>query len=109
MRNPETALLLCRISQGGFSGERVIRVQQLDGSEYATAVPTGYCRTMGGDRLDPDVPSFDQEIEGKVEVLLLSNGGNAAKVELPDGSVVTAIASKVLKLHLKEEYVPIGS
>jgi hypothetical protein len=110
MRQPETVFIHCKISQGGFSGERITRFQQSDGSPYETVVATPYCRTPEGERLDLDVPPFNEEMDGRVEAILISNGGDTAKVELPDGSVVIVPAHQVLRREIKqEEYVPLGS
>ena len=38
----------CKISRGGFSGEKVFRMQLADGTEHVGAAPTAYCYDAQG-------------------------------------------------------------
>jgi hypothetical protein len=100
-------LLICRISQGGFSGERIVHVTQVDGTSFKTVVPTLYCRNEDGEELQDDDPPKGQQLSGRVQARLIANGGETATVEIPDGSIIKVPAGSVRKRELKEEYVPL--
>ena len=114
MGNSQMVLVACLIESGAFSGERVIRLRLADsGQEFTGIVPLHYCRRSEDAKLGADQPAPGSvPIEGFVEAFLVSNGGEAATVELPSGDVVRVDVQEVpyeLRESRGESYVPVGS
>jgi hypothetical protein len=80
--------LRCKISRGGFSGERVVHVVGPDGKEYKGLAPTHYCWTEDGQRLGLEEPAAGNSIDGLVAAQrLVDLPGNQVVVTTPDGEV----------------------
>jgi hypothetical protein len=79
--------LLCSISRGGFSGERIVTIST-DSGEYRGIAPTEYCWKAEGRGLESDEPAQGQAISGLVAALFFhKSNDNKAMVSVPDGSV----------------------
>lgn len=72
--------MTCHLYQGAFSGEVVYEVKTLDGQTYEGIVPKHYAV------FKDDLSS--QPVLGQVKVFVLENGGNRARVRMPDGEAV---------------------
>jgi len=73
-----------------FSGEVVFQVDTKIGQRYERyegVAPKHY--------VDPSTQLKKEGIDGKVQVRVLKNGGNEARVSLPDGQILTVSADKV--------------
>lgn len=114
MGNSQMVLVACLIEAGAFSGERVIRLKLADsGREFTGIVPLHYCRRTEDTKLGADQPApGSAPIQGFVEAFLISNGGEAATVELPSGDVVRVNVQEVpyeLRQSQGDRYVPVRS
>lgn len=89
--------LECELGRGGFDSERVYRIKRSGAPELVGLAPVHYCWTASGDRLPDGVPQRKTTINGLVAGRVMANGGNIAKVELPDGQMITVVASSVCK------------
>jgi hypothetical protein len=99
---------LCRIERGGFSGERLFRVKQASGAEYIGVAPVEYCRHRNGSPIALDEPRREDTVDGLVDVLFLSNGGDEAKIEVPSGDVISVKNSELLRQVIKAtDYVSV--
>lgn len=87
--------LICKLSRGGFSGERSIEVATIDGM-YRGLAPTHLCWTADGQPLDGNVPAEGETIDGLVAARQLQvNDQNQQVVSIPDGSSF-AVPSEIL-------------
>ncbi len=105
-------LVACVIESGAFSGERVFRLRLADGTEYSGVTPAHYCLDKEKRVLARDQPQKGQRIEGYIMAFLVSNGGDQATVELPNGEAVEVPASQVPFRQAQDreaQYVPLGS
>ena len=79
--------LLCSISRGGFSGERIVTIST-DSGDYRGIAPTEYCWKADCRGLESDEPAQGEIISGLVAALLFPKSTeNKAMVSVPDGSV----------------------
>jgi len=90
--------LSCKISRGGFSGERVILVSLVDGT-YRGIAPTHLCWNENQQPLEPNEPAEDETIDGFVAAYLVKRNEEEkqAIVSVPDGSVF------VVPLHMTSD------
>ncbi len=109
----QMVLVACALEVGGFSGERAFKLKLAGGTdEYSGIAPLHYCRTDEKSALPADQPPRGMSIPGFVEAFLVSNGGDQATVELPDGEAVRVDRARVLIRQDKVQepaYVSIGS
>ncbi len=110
MDRGSTVYLACRLTRSGFSSERVFRVPQADGEECVGAAPVHYCWNEAGRRLGDDEPRRGDSMAGIVAGHVLANGGETAKVELPDGQWVEVQPGQLLSLTVERyPHVPVRS
>lgn len=111
MERGESVLLACRISRGGFSGERVFRLSLADGTEHVGVAPVGYFFHRG-DRPKPiepnEPPHKGQPIEGLIAGRIVVNGGDTALVAVPDGETIEVKLDRIA-FERRAAYVPVGS
>lgn len=89
--------LLCSISRGGFSGERIVTIST-DSGEYRGIAPTEYCWKADGSGLESEDPVQGQTISGLVAALLFQKSNdNKAIVSVPDGSVFLVSSDVISK------------
>jgi len=102
-------LLRCRITRGGFSGERVFRVAQADSAEeYIGAAPVDYCFHPDQTPIGPDEPERGHPILGLVAGRVIENGGDLVRVAVPDGETITTGVEQVASRRTPD-HVPVGS
>jgi len=77
-------IIACRISRGGFSGERIIEVSA---ANYKGLAPTQLCWNVNREPLSPDEPDENEAIEGFVAAHLMNREGNRVLISVPDGSI----------------------
>jgi hypothetical protein len=77
----------CKLYSSAFSGEVVFHVDTTDEESYEGVAPKHYVKTSS--------PPTRDGIDGQVKVRVLRNGGNEARVSMPDGQVLTVPANKV--------------
>jgi hypothetical protein len=113
VRNGQLVLVACTIRPGAFSGERVFQLPMsapLD--EYVGIAPVAHCFDQEKNPLTKGHPPEGSVIDGFVEAYLISNGGDSAKIELPDGEAVIVAATLVpyrRESDREAKYVPVGS
>jgi hypothetical protein len=107
MNHGEMVLLRCRISRGGFSGERVFRIPQADSSEeHIGAASVDYCSHIDRTPIEFEEPAKGDRIDGLVEARVIENGGDTVIVALPDGETIRTKTDQVA-YRPKADYVPI--
>jgi hypothetical protein len=88
--------LRCQIGQGGFSNERVVRIQTASDGTFVGVAHPNYCRTAAGAPLKPGQPGRGEKIDGLVMARTLQQQeGGTLLVSVPDGSVL-AVGEDVL-------------
>lgn len=113
MRNGQLVLVSCKIRRGAFSGERVFQLPMAgEPGDYIGIAPADHCLDKDRNPLGRDRPPAGDEIEGFVEAFLIANGGDEARIELPDGEAIRVPFDRVP--YQKEpdrgsRYVPVGS
>ena len=111
MSRGKTVLLECEIARSGFSGERVFRIRLANQEEHIGITPVDYCRGSDMSMIGPNEPSKGKRIKAFVEGRVLENGGDEAKIALPDGEVIKAPRERIQYVSEPKEtnYVPVGS
>jgi hypothetical protein len=101
----------CRISRGGFSGERIIKVDLIDGSEHVGLAPTHYCWGAEGKPLGQDDPPIGDSTDGIVAAQELGRSAGGVRVTTPDGEVFAVpLGSVVARPRPETEtHVSVGS
>ena len=77
----------CKLYPSAFSGEVVFQVDTKIGDSYEGVAPKHYVASS-------TQPTKDGVI-GQVKVRVLKNGGNEARVSVPDGQILSVSADKV--------------
>src|SRR5262249_24151202 len=77
----------CRISRGGFSGERVVKVTSSEGKDRVALAPTHYCWNEHREALKPDEPPAGKEIPGFVAAHEVYRFSGGLDISTPDGEV----------------------
>jgi uncharacterized protein YqfA (UPF0365 family) len=77
----------CKVYTSAFSGEVVFQVATIIGELYAGVAPKHY--------VEPAIQPTKAGVDGRVKVRVLSNGGDEARVSVPDGEILTVPADKV--------------
>jgi|GEM_PF-1956672 hypothetical protein len=77
----------CKLYPSAFSGEVVFQVTTTVGKDYEGVAPKHY--------VQPTAAPTEGGTDGCVKVRVLSNGGNEARVYVPDGQILTVSADKV--------------
>ncbi len=70
----------CNLYQGAFSGEAVFEVKTIDGDSYQGIAPRHYVK--------PATELSKEPVPGVVAVRVVKNGGNEARVTMPDGETI---------------------
>lgn len=81
------AQMNCTLYPSAFSGEVVFQVKTVAGESYEGVAPKGYAKS--------NTQPAQTGVEGQVKVRVLSNGGEEARVFVPDGNVLIVSADKV--------------
>jgi hypothetical protein len=111
MTHPKPIALRCRISRGGFSGERIVDIPLAAGGTYRAIAPHHYCWTREGRGLQGDEPARGQAIDGLVAARWLQEElGNRAVVSVPDGETLVVPAEALTGRPTAEgvPHVPLG-
>jgi hypothetical protein len=109
MRNGQMVLLACRVSPGGFSGERVFRIPLADGAIHIGTAPVEYCFSESREPIGKGEPKPGQAINGYVEGRIIANGGANAEVEMPDGEIVVVNMTTIRYVEKEgNSYVSVG-
>lgn len=77
----------CKLYPSAFSGELVFQIDTTVEGSYEGVAPKHYVKTQ-------TQPTKDG-VDGQVKVRVIRNGGNEARVSVPDGQVLTVSADKV--------------
>lgn len=103
---PDANAIHCQLSRGGFSGERVFRLDTA-GNEYVGAAPRHYCYTRQGKPLPDDQPAAGKAVAGLVLAQILRRDDGTLLVYLPDGAVVSVRADQVETITEVSPHVPV--
>ena len=77
----------CKLYSSAFSGEVVFQVNTLNEQSYEGVAPKHY--------VESGTQPTKDGVDGKVKVRVLKNGGNEARVSVPDGQILSVSADKV--------------
>ena len=80
----------CKVYTSVFSGEVVFHVDTKIGKTYAGVAPKHY--------VEQTEQPTKAGVDGRVKVRVLSNGGDEARVSVPDGEILTVSADKVQQI-----------
>ena len=78
----------CKLYSSAFSGEVVFQVDTTMEQSYEGVAPKQYV-------VEPSTQPTEDGVDGQVKVCVLNNGGNEARVSVPDGDILTVSADKV--------------
>ena len=97
----------CKISRGGFSGERVFEIAT--GETNHSGVGSRF-HMWKSDRtpVDEGEPPLGQEIDGLVAARILESDGKTATVAIPDGEVIDISVDELLDRPAMSLHVPVG-
>jgi hypothetical protein len=102
----------CRISRGGFSGERVVKLTSADGQERIALSPTHYCWNDRREQLQPGEPQTG-EIEGWVAAQeVRREPAGVVLITTPDGEAFEVKSGDIGERPPSSEpehHVPVGS
>lgn len=102
--------LPCKISRGGFSEERAVRVTQANGQIHLGAIPRHYCYKSNGEQVTEDEPATGEQIKGRVVARLVrEEPKNQALVYLPDGEVILVNRDQISNFEGSNPHVSIES
>jgi hypothetical protein len=87
--------LLCTITRGGFSGERIFSLQLPDGHTQEGIAPREYCWDEQGNPIGLEEPPANESIPGIVAAREYQRRGDRVQVSTPDGEVFTVFSSQV--------------
>lgn len=88
--------VLCRISAGGFSGERIAEITKADGTKQKVSALRHYCWKADRSLLAPDEPRSGQTVEGLVAARRLKDLPNGqVVVNTPDGEIFAVPSTTV--------------
>ena len=77
----------CKLYSSAFSGEVVFQVDTVNNQSYEGVAPKHY--------VTPSTQPTKGGVDGQVKVRVLKNGGNEARVSVPDGQILSVSADKV--------------
>ena len=77
----------CKLYPSAFSGEVVFQVNTVNEQSYEGVAPKHYVESS-------TQPTKDG-VDGQVRVRVLSNGGEGARVSVPDGQILSVSTDKV--------------
>jgi hypothetical protein len=77
----------CKLYPSAFSGEVVFQVNTSSQGSYEGIAPIHY--------MSSKVTPTKDGVNGQIKVHVLKNGGNEARVSVPDGQILSVSADKV--------------
>ena len=77
----------CKLYPSAFSGEVVFQVNTANQESYEGVAPKHFAQ--------PSVDLKKDGANGQIEVYVLENGGNKARVSAPDGQILHVSADKI--------------
>jgi hypothetical protein len=89
MASDDLVLVRCEPARGGFSGERVFRIQTAAGATLAGVADIAYCFTSEQEPLRPEDPPAGQRIPGLVAARVIRPENGSSLISVPDGSVAS--------------------
>jgi hypothetical protein len=107
---PKPVAIRCQISRGGFSGERVVRLRCVDGTQKKGLAPTNYCWNANQIPLGENEPANGQTMEGYVAARELEQPApNQVMIEIPDGEVMIVPKESIIPRPSAEKsaHVPV--
>jgi hypothetical protein len=80
----------CKLYPSAFSGEVIFQVNTTNKESYEGVAPKQYVKSS--------TQPTKEGVDGQVDVRVLANGGNEARVSVPDGQVLSVPADKVSEI-----------
>jgi hypothetical protein len=105
--NTRRIFLTCQLSQGSFSGEVVFEVETLDVGQYVGVAPKRDCVKPNNNPFAEGELPASGTVEGKVATRLIANGGEVARVALPDGEAVQVSIALISERESEIAHVPV--
>lgn len=106
--------LVCKVSPGGFSGERIFEVTLANGEPYRGLAPRQFCWNGQGVLVKENEP--ETEIDGLIAARLIDSiEDDQMIVEVPDGEIIAVDRDRVRKRPTSIKppearlHVPVGS
>lgn len=106
MKHSQKVWVDCQISRSAFSSERVFEISQTDGKVYVGVAPAHYLRNENGEALRLDEPAENETINGQIFAIVVKNGGDTARIAIPDGEAVIVNIQQVKRAREKD-HVPV--
>jgi hypothetical protein len=85
--------LPCKVSLGGFSGERIFDVILANGELYRSIAPRYFCWNSQNHLVAENEPQT--QIDGMVAARVINSIGDQIIVEVPDGEVIAVDKNNV--------------
>jgi hypothetical protein len=82
----------CTVYRGAFSDERVFEVPEAeidDQTGYTGVAPLHYFQKQDANPFSASEPAPGQNLPGMLAARMISNGGDKARVAIPDGEGIT--------------------
>jgi hypothetical protein len=97
----------CKISRGGFSGERVfdIAIANISHSGVGSRI---HMWNLDQTPVDKGEPPLGQKIDGLIAVRVLSQDAVTATVSMPDGEVIDIPVGELLDRPKVDQHVSVG-
>lgn len=90
----------CVIDRSGFNSERVFEISLSDGGKLVGTAHVSYLRDADHQRLDDDMPGFDERIEGYVQCRQVEvSRDKGILVELPSADLIRVPAEELQVLE----------
>lgn len=97
----------CKISRGGFSGERVFEIA-IGETNHSGVGSRLHMWKLNGDMIEEGEPPLGEKMDGIVAARVLSVEEGVATVSIPDGEVITILAEELLDRPAVNQHVSIG-
>ncbi len=98
----------CKVSRGGFSGERIVYITEVSGNERRALAPVAYCFDENMQPFNPDEPPAGKLVSGFVFAILLGSEPTALVISTPDGDRFVVPNSQVRPVAPElSEHVPV--
>lgn len=96
MMNSEQIAILCQLSRGAFTDERIFRIKLAEEGTYTGACPRQYCYTREGKLLKTEQPEKGKQVSGLILARRVADPGEGSVlVSVPDGEVLAVMAEEI--------------
>jgi hypothetical protein len=85
----------CTLFRGSFSGEMLFSILTIDQGEYVGVAPRRDTLTRENETIRENSTIPENGIAGKLAARLIGNGGDIARVALPDGEAINVSVNEI--------------